>query len=202
MGTPAVAPETPKKEFNWKLFFIKAAGLGFGAALMLTVVVGVGIWYMNRPKPPKPWNTSALVAKEAPSFDSRRVGDSKEIEFIYLLENATDADYEISSDSNIRITVRDKQGVFAATKLTNDFASLELPIFIPARQKAYVTFSIKKLNKLPDQGTGEAPEAYHERIRAYIETLDGVGSFVLFDEAKRYQIELPRWLSKAPPKKE
>lgn len=200
MPAPNISRETTTKEFSWKRLFVKAAGFGAGVTLMLCLIAALSIWYVSRPEPPKPWNATALVAKDPPSFTSRRTGNTKDVEFTYLIENKTPSDYELASDGDVRITVKDKKGVFIATKFPNDEASLQLPIFIPAKQKAYVTLSIKNVTELPDQAAGESPEAYHERMRTFLEKWTGVGSFVLFDDSKRYQIELPRWPSEAPPK--
>jgi hypothetical protein len=77
---------------------------------------------------------------------------------------------------------------------------VDLPssVFIPAKQKGDLTFSLT-LSGVPVRQPGEADKEYHERLRGYIEEhLASVSGFVVFDDINHYEINLPRWLSKQP----
>jgi hypothetical protein len=48
---------------GWKKWFWRSAGFGSGAVLMLAVIAASVIWWIDRPKPSKPWNTKAISAE-------------------------------------------------------------------------------------------------------------------------------------------
>jgi hypothetical protein len=182
---------------EWKKPLLIGIGWGLGTAVGLVVLVGGFLWYQSRPKPPKPWNTSAIVSKDPPGFGS--TNDFKQLEFLYSLEHNTNVDYQIESESELNIMARDKDGTLLAP-LSADEQHWRLPIFIPAKQRAIVTFLLT-VSGIPEHKASETAEQYHERLRAWCEeNMGAVASFVVFDRANHYQINLPRWLAE-PPKK-
>src|SRR5690242_6809659 len=108
MGSPRVVPaaEPVKKAFSWKRVFIKAAGIGAGFTLMIAILAGVGIWYWNRPRPPKPWNTKALTAEY---IDVDVEGQKNTLVFNYTLQNNTDFDYRVGNATGITIGAKLKR---------------------------------------------------------------------------------------------
>jgi len=52
-----------RQECRFGKILLRSAGVGAGFAITLCVVVGVSIWYSDRPKPPKPWNKQAITAE-------------------------------------------------------------------------------------------------------------------------------------------
>lgn len=162
---------------------------------MLSVTIGGFVWYSSRPKPPKPWDLTALVAKESPSFSLSH--DGKNVELHYPLENTTTTDYEIDSHDRLKIMFKTDEGTFSHP-LSIETASVTLPIFIPAQQKGFVTLSIA-LSGIPAQKLAESDDEFHERLRTHLEShLKGITAFVIFEDTNRYQINLPRVLSKRP----
>jgi hypothetical protein len=87
-------PESVKKH-HWSRLFIKAAGVGAGFAVIVCLVVGCWKWYSSRPKAPKPWNKSAIVA----TFSDLTTDDNDDIVFYYFVENRTKSDYLPGADT-------------------------------------------------------------------------------------------------------
>ena len=173
---------------EWKRPLLIGVGWGLGTAVGLTILVGGFLWYESRPKAPKPWNTTAIFSfDDAPSFDASR--DGKEIHFTYTLQNATNADYEIGSETEIRITFKNADSSLTEP-LPKEVATLRRPVFIPAKQKAMSRLSIVFEN-VPQKKATETDEQYHERLRAFCKEKMGDAGFVLFDENNRYRINLP-----------
>jgi hypothetical protein len=192
---------------KWKTWFIKSVGFGAGLALALACIVGVGLWYAKRPTPPKPWNRSAITAAGTPGLDVSP--DGKEVVFSYSVQNNTNIDYRIESSTQLEVMARGDDGTLSLP-MPSDVAPLEVPAFIPAGQKGMLTLSLvlpsipeRKESKPAPDFIPDAPSAnvvvkdndkYRGRVRAYLEhNFAQVDSFVLFDEANRYQIILPRW---------
>ena len=182
---------------SWKRFLLRSAGFGAGFALALCIIVGGFAWYNERPKLPKAWNRNAITAAGAPGFGIR--SDHKYIELSYSLLNTTKTDYKIDSDTGIKLMLESTDGAFSHPQ-SKESVPVRLPIFIPAEQKGTFTLSLLSPD-VPQRNNSETDEEYHERLRAYLDHKGNlVASFVVFDEANRYQIDLPRWLSKRPPK--
>jgi hypothetical protein len=178
--------------WRWKRFALKWFAVGSGFAVASVVLVFMLIWYSSRPKPPKPWNTTALTAHEAPGFEASR--DAKKLEFTFMLENATEGDYHLESDAGLIMMIRNRDGSLSRP-IPRDIAPVDTPVFVPSHQKGVLGISLA-LGEIPQQNPGESDDDYHERIRSFCnERLDGVAGFVLFDEENRYQINLPGWVS-------
>jgi hypothetical protein len=188
MTTLTPAPGHPTL---WKRLAIISLFGGVGIAVTLAAILGVAVWYSSRPKPPKPWNTDAIVAEDSPGFSSS--SDGKKMSLSYSLRNTTDTDYHIDSDSILKLVMKTKDGTFTPP-MAADNGSVELPVFIPAKQKAYFQLSLV-MSGVPQQTVGESDDAFHERLRAYLEQYPNIDSFAVFEETNRYQINLPRWKS-------
>jgi hypothetical protein len=177
---------------GWRAFALRSLFAGAGFALAVLIVLAIFAWYRSRPEPPQSWNTSAIVANDPPSFTASK--DGNRIEFRYVLENTTDADYEIHADYTFKVTIRGTKGTLTQP-LKSEQASLTLPVFVPARQRAAAKISIALAN-IPTRKTDESEEAYHERLRVYLQDyLKNFANFVVFDDLHHYEISLPRWKS-------
>ena len=94
------------------------------------------------------------------------------------MENTTDTDYHIERDSQVRVTARSKDGTFSQP-LPREQRVLELPVFIPAKQKALLTLRIVLSEIL--SGTQLSPMSSTTNSFALIATvISGVGEFVVF----------------------
>lgn len=191
MSSPSVGPIEPvKKELGWKWLFVRAAGFGAGFAVILAILAGGGVWYGNRPKPPRAWDTHSITALFE-NMDISIKNGVVEVKFMYSLQNNTDEDYKITGDEKL----------FYRTLGSGNLESAEhfvkrVEVFIPAKHKAgYDVIQLYTVGK-------NAPESVHtaEGMQAFFykefHTVDG---FVLFDELKRYEIVLPNgWADMKP----
>ena len=171
----------------WRRPILTGIGWGLGTALGLAILFGGFLWYQSRPKP---WNTSAIVSTAAPSFNSS--ADYKYFQLSYDMENRTATDYQITSDGGLKMMMRNTEGVLSPPFLDGS-ERLTLPIFIPAKQKGYLRVSVALNGEIPERGSSETDEQYHERLRAFCgDKFARIGTLVVFDEVNRYQIELPK----------
>jgi hypothetical protein len=190
LGTvPAV--ESVKKEFSWKRLFIKGAGFGVGFALMLAILAGVGIWYWNRPKPPKPWNKQAIKAEfNYPQTE----GDNNDIVFIYTLVNDTDFDYELRNMDSIKIAA--KLNKEDSISMTNDREYLRPDeyVFVPAHQRARfgIHLNYPYPQKEKSNATSDETHDFRTTLSKYVlSEMTNLEGFVIFDEGHRYEITFP-----------
>jgi hypothetical protein len=118
----------------WKRLAIIGVSFGAGFAVVISLIIGGVAWYSSRAKP---WNTAALRA----TFDGLGTeGDAKSFAFYYVVENTTPADYRIT----------DKSGVFVTGKLRKEkalgsdtnYASLDLPVYVPAKRRVRVGITV------------------------------------------------------------
>jgi hypothetical protein len=182
---------------EWKRPLFIGIGWGLGTAVGLVAIVGGYLWYASRPKPQKPWNTTAIFSSDAaPSFGGST--DGKEVYFTYTLQNATKADYEIGPETEIRITFKNADNSLTEP-LPKEVATLRRPVFIPAKQKAMSRLSIV-FGNAPHKKATETDEQFHERLRAFCKEEMGDAGFVLFDDNNRYQINLPSIQTEKPQK--
>lgn len=118
--------------------------------------------------------------------------DGKSIEFRYSVENKTDTDYDLDADQRVKVTLKLKNGTLSPP-FSSESKLLQLPIFIPAKQRALVIVKLPA-SDVPQRVSSDSDALYHERIRAYCEGhFRNVQEFVLFDDLNRYQVNLPRW---------
>jgi hypothetical protein len=174
-----------------------AFAAGAGVAVVIAALAVGGYWYLSRPKPPKPWDTRAIVADGVPGF--RPSEDGKKIRFMYSLENATGSDYRIDSGSGIKSVARDDDNTLSQP-MPAEVVSVEFPIFVPTKQKSTFVIAINFAN-VPQRKDSETDDEYHEILRAYcLDQMGGDRDLVLFDEVNRYEISLPKPAAQ-PPKK-
>jgi hypothetical protein len=188
-------PSLPIKNTNaWKRVALISFFSGLGIAMAAAIVLASFIWYKARPTPPKPWNTSALVVTEPPSFDVSK--DGKSLELGYAVKNNMPTDYSLDDATvkTLRVMTRFRDGRLGP--LNNFLKFSDTPIFMPAGQTVTVDVSID-LPDLPTRKGAEKSDDYHERLRTYLETeYPGVSAIVLYEEVNRYQINLPKWADK------
>lgn len=193
VASPTVGP---RPSTNWKRLALISLFGGFGFAMGLVAVLGAIVWYNGRPKPPKPWSTSAIVANGAPRFSALN-GEKKGVELTYAVANRTESDYRIESNSPVSILIRTKDGVLSPP-FSDGSLTVTNPVFVPSGQKGSLALSVL-LPDVPESKTGESDVQYHERLRDYLEHhAEAVASFVIFDDSNKYEIDLPRWLPQKP----
>jgi hypothetical protein len=179
-----------------KMMLLKIAAASAGITLAVCLFAATGLWYVNRPKPSKPWNEKALVINGPPGFGT----SEKEFPFYlsYSVKNTTDKDYSVESAEQIRMMAELNDGSLS-NPLETRTALLRTPVFIPANQLGTITIRLKI--KIPEQKQNETDDDYHERIRKFVnETLPNLRGFALFDNTNRYRINLPEWMRIKPDK--
>ena len=174
-----------------KTTLLKIAAAAAGITLALCIAAACAFWYASRPKPPKPWNTTALTTIEAPAITS--YSNENHIFLRYRVQNHTDKDYSIDKTQHLRVMGKYPNGSLTSP-LEDNYVSPELPIFIPAQHTEMITLEIRDSVA---RGAKVSDDEYREQIRAHLNriSLDG---FAVFDEENRYQIDLPKWLSVKP----
>lgn len=182
----------------WKKLAVISVFGGIGFALMSALLIAGVYWYTSRPARPKPWMTNVIVAADSPGFGVSK--DGQNIVFSYTLHNQGTSDYRLDSSSDIQFFAREKDGTLLSP-LTDPTKHIELPVFIPAKQKSMLQLLLP-FPSVPKRAPSESDSTFHERIRAYLEHNYGdLGGFVIFDPANRYEIDLRRWLASPPPDK-
>jgi hypothetical protein len=175
---------------TWKILLLRSAGFGAGFAIVLCAVAGTWFRYTSRPKPPKPWNKTAITAE----YDYVRPGGEKDyLAFSYLLQNNTDFDYRVESDSGVEITGRLKKEKGFST-FADHYVTADYPIFVPARTRVRVSLRVpypypimEKINPSEDER-----KQYTTDVAQYVtDEMRNLGGFVLFDTANRYEIDFP-----------
>jgi hypothetical protein len=103
----------------------------------------------------------------------------------YDLENNTDSDYRLADGPGVVILSRLKSdGSFSQEQPIR----LSYPVFLPAWQHARLAIEITQ----PFNWPSEDDAAYLDKMRNFVrQRLENVGGFVLFDQTKHWQLELP-----------
>lgn len=115
----------------WKRLIVVSASGGAGFAVMACIIWGAVRWYQSRPRP---WNTRAIKA----SFVSIGTeGKDRALVFNYTLENMTPSDFRVADKQDIEIDGR-KGNALRETPAESNYLTINLPLFIPARQRQWV----------------------------------------------------------------
>jgi hypothetical protein len=165
---------------GWKKWFIRSAGFGAGAVLTVAVLIGVFVWWSNRPKPPKAWNTKAITASYD-EFTTWNTDKGIQAEFVYVLENKSDFDYKMPD--TVKIMSRSTTGA-----LDDVGQWVRFDNFIPARQKAKFSFTTQVGDIFDSTKARNDNNELVHTVGAWVSKING---FVIFDGDNRYEIELP-----------
>jgi hypothetical protein len=160
------------------------------AAALLFLVLNPPPKQATVPKQLEGWSSNAIRS----SFEGVQV---KEIDpahaaliFSFDLENTTDSDYHLSKDQKVLIMGRLKSnGSFKA----EDSMQIEDAVFLPAGNRARIALKVSYAFNWPTQMfPGQVGPLTQEKFRRFVAgKVDDLQGFLLFDEAARYQIELP-----------
>jgi hypothetical protein len=176
---------------DWKKLVLRAVSFGAGFAVTSALIIGIFLWWSQRPSKPKPWNQGALTATyEALGTE----GDTHTFWLAYTIENKTDSDYSLSSDSGIHLAVVLRRYndalIFSDSKsLTTDY-----PLFIPAHHRVRIRMHLSyPYPEAEDFNSSEdARYDYETKAAVYLaKELNNVNGFVVMDENSRFQINLP-----------
>jgi hypothetical protein len=160
------------------------------AAALLFLVLNPPPKQTTAPKHPEGWNSNAIRS----SFDGIQV---KEIDpthaaliLSFDLENTTDSDYHLSKDQKVLIMGRLKSN---SSFKAEDSMQIDDAVFLPAGSRARIALKVSYAFNWPTQMVpGQVGPLTQEKFRRFVAgKVDNLQGFILFDEAARYQIELP-----------
>jgi hypothetical protein len=165
-------------------------GLSFGAGLAITLLLifGVYSWFKNRPRA---WDNKSITA----NYDGVDTeGDKNTLVFYYTLQNNTDFDYSIDDVAKITLLVKLERQKSLSGGKNDSFLKGDFPLFLPAKQRLrfgiHLGYPYEKKGK--DNPSREEQVQYRKEVASYVKNeLSNVDGFVLFDEAKRYQVDFP-----------
>lgn len=180
---------------TWKKIALRAVFGGIGLAVGAAAIIGVVIWYSNRPKPIPQWNSKALTAK----FDSMEftLGASDEttsypVDFYYNVRNNTNQTYELTPADLTPLAV-----LASGNALSKDFghyqsgaAAVDGPPFIPPGGTARIDIKVSYL--FPDEFTNADKQSGKKIVENLGHRTDELNGFVIFDGQNHYRIDLPR----------
>jgi hypothetical protein len=136
-----------------------------------------------------PWNThaieGALAGVRVQEVDSGHAA----VVFLYDLDNRTSTDYRLAKGPNVVIMSRLKT---SDSLSADDPADIESGAFLPAGNRARVAIEVVQPFAWPNQKDAAADRNFRDLVAGRVAGLRG---FVLFDQAARYQIELPAELA-------
>lgn len=170
---------------SWKdtLWVVGSAG---AALLALSYFTGASSVHKQAKRgEPAGWNQGTVSAGYVGS-QLREIDKTRSSLIIsYDLENNTDSDYRLADGPGVVILSRLKSdGSFSQEQPIR----LSYPVFLPARQHARLAIEITQ----PFNWPSEDDSAYLDKMRNFVrQRLENVGEFVLFDQTKHWQLELP-----------
>jgi len=171
----------------WKQILLRSVGFGAGFAIMLCIIVGLFVWYRERPKPPKPWSKQAITAE----YDYVSSDDDNKIFFYYTVQNNTESDYRLESDTQVELAARLKEE--KAFDSSGKVVTLDYPVFIPA--KGRVRLKVKIPYTYPQHDKQETSDELHDHYNKVAQFLtkeaSNLDGFVLFDTMNKYEIDFP-----------
>jgi hypothetical protein len=153
--------------------------------LLLISILGRFISLRFPRTPADAWNSAAIEATCA-GIRVREIDSTHAaVSFLYDLENDTDTDYRLVKGPDIVIMDRlDPSGALRSDEL----AGLDSTAFVPARNRTRIALEIIHSFNWPARSDAAADQELNQLVAG---DLGGLRGFVLFDQAGRYQIELP-----------
>ena len=163
--------------YGYRRLFWRAAGFGVGVGFSVAVAVGCFLWSASRPSRPRPWNRTAVVG----SLHSVSRSQDDDIILIVALSNGTQEDYKIATRDSVTIMAKQK-GALAPGSNT---LLISTPVLVPAGQTVTMSITMRGYRDaaFPEQRDA-ALDYIHKNWRNF-------AGFVIFDENRRYLIDLP-----------
>ena len=132
-----------------------------------------------------PWNSKAIGATlagiQVKEVDSAHAA----VVFFYDLDNKTDRDYRLANGPGVVIMSRLRSN---SSLVSNDQTSPSSAAFVPARDRTRIALAVARPFDWPAHRDAVAEGEFRQLAASQVA---GLAGFVLFDQADRYQIELP-----------
>lgn len=156
--------------------------LGFAVALVIAAVM---LFARSNGTGSKPWNSSAITASYVGAQLRQLDSGNAALYLAYEVQNHTDSDYRLADGPQALVMTR----LRADSSLSSQQqVRLSYPTFLPARQRARVALEILS----PFSWPAENDAVFQDKLRDFVNLrLNDAQSFVLFDQADRFQIEFP-----------
>jgi hypothetical protein len=156
--------------------------LGFLVVLVITALV---LYARFSGTGPKPWNSSAITASYVGAQLRQLDSGNAALYLAYEVQNHTDSDYRLADGPQALVMTRLRAD---GSLSSQQQVRLSYPIFLPARQRARVALEILS----PFSWPTENDAVFQDKLRDFVnQRLNDAQSFVLFDQADRFQIEFP-----------
>jgi hypothetical protein len=156
--------------------------LGFLIALALTALI---LYARSGGTAAQPWNSSAITASYVGAQLRQIDSGNAALYLAYEVQNHTDSDYRLADGPQALVMTRLRAD---GSLSSQQQVRLSYPTFLPARQRARVALEVLA----PFAWPAENDAVYQDRLRDLVnQKLVDAQSFVLFDQADRFQIEFP-----------
>ncbi|MGA8035463.1 MAG: hypothetical protein WA823_11495 [Candidatus Acidiferrales bacterium] len=156
--------------------------------------------YLIVPRVPRPdasttaaapaWNPNA-VRSTLTGIQVREIDPNHaSIVFSYDLDNETGADYQLAKGPSTVIMTRLKAD---GALVSNDAVQLDNSVFLPAHNRTRISFQVARPFRWPTElVAGRMGPITQDKYRSLLaEEVGNASGFVLFDQNRHYQIELP-----------
>jgi hypothetical protein len=131
------------------------------------------------------WNTDAVTSACAGIHVQELDPTHAAVTFLYDLNNRTNADYQLAKGPNVVVMSRLKP---TGTLSSAESVTLTSAAFVPAGNRTRIALEIVHPFNWPAERNAAAERDFNQLVAGDTSNLLG---FVLFDQANRYQIELP-----------
>lgn len=176
---------------NWKRILLRSAGVGGGFALVAAVILGIAIWWSERPVKPKPWDTQAITPAGKNTLEAQVRAEVFHLEPTCNLKNNTSKDYRLTADSGTLMAVNPDNG--GLDKLA--YATWDNNTIIPAGRTVNVKFDIPY--NLIEYGQTASDLADMKKFAAFADKrMAPIKDLKFFDYTARYEIDCPNsWIT-------
>ncbi len=175
-------PET--KNSHWQ-----KAGV---ASLLIVLLAGLLLWFTGRfpqseiaAKSAAPWNIHALQTAYAGVRVREIDASNAAVVFLYDIDNKSGSDYKLVKGPDVVVMSRLKS---AGTLSSEKPVTLSASAFVPVNNRTRIALEIAEPFSWPAHMDSSSEARFRELIAQETADVDG---FVIFDQAHRYQIDLP-----------
>lgn len=158
------------------------------ALVLVSALAGfiLGVWWHAHSQHDR-WDSSALRAKFNAAHMEGDRGKQNPV-FFYRVENTTDRDYSIREASQVELFVKEKENDALDNWLSSGLV-IDLPIFIPAHDKANLSvhFKLIEYEQPMSSSTSDVQQFLSNKKRIW----NSYEAIVLLDHRYRYRLEFP-----------
>jgi hypothetical protein len=169
---------------TWKRLAVISFSAGTGFAVVFSLILGGWVWYQSQPKP---WDEKAIAATYSNCVLSGEKGSEFPM-FFYRLENRTNYDYEVQSNSGFQYFLNEGKSLSPAWLGIMEIQ--DWPLSIPAKQTVFVGLKFKFVAK--DQPINDTKDEIEKFIKNPTQIWNEYEGFVAFDKNHHYKIVFPK----------